>query len=316
MIVDCHVHTYRWPEHRDREVVLRNLPSLARNWPEEKFISLYDAPIERYISENMEGDGIDKAILVGVQSPKTNGVHVPNKYLADLVAKYPDKLAWCCDVIPTEEGAAEEVERCVKEWGAIGVGELVTTTQCFYPNDERCYPVWEKAQELGVPIVIHCSPEQGHSLPMKYGDPVLLDDVAIAFPELKIVICHLGYYKYEDAVFLLEKHEHVYADLAWLSQISGLDRTRMSSKYPPVLVPYFHWYYPILLYLSGTWGLRDKLIWGSDWPWSSPRNGIELLTNINEYLRKDNLPEIPQEIIHNILHENWKKVFKINGVED
>ena len=113
MIVDCHVHSYRWPEHRDREQLLKTLPSRARDWPEERFVFLYDEPIEKYISNEMEGV-IDKAILVGLKAPKTVGADVPNRYYADIVKKYPDKFGWCCNVIPTEEGAAEEVERCVK----------------------------------------------------------------------------------------------------------------------------------------------------------------------------------------------------------
>ncbi len=147
---------------------------------------------------------------------------------------------------------------------------------------------------------------------MSYANVLDVDDVAIKFPELKIVICHLGYYKYEDAVFLMQKHENVFADISWLVSIAGVERSTLPRYLPVVPFPYYHLLHPLLYYFSQTFGPTDKLLWGTDWSASPPKDAINILTNINEISRKYNLPEIPEASIHNILHENWKKVFKFS----
>ena len=61
--------------------------------------------------------------------------------------------------------------------------------------------------------------------------------------------------------------------------------------------------------LSQTFGATDKLIFGTDWTATDQKNSIEALTNINDLTRQMNLPETPEQTTHNILHENWKKIF-------
>lgn len=309
MIIDCHMHSWKYPDHFNREAMLRNQPARRRGWTEDRFKQMWDSPIERYIAE-MDGV-VDKAILMGLKSWDTFGVDIPNEYLADIVKKYPDKFAWCCCVNPTEEGALEEVRHCVEDLGAIGLGEIGPSYGGFLANDERCFPIYDKAQEWGIPLVIHCGPSQPRNLRMVYGDPLQVDDIAINFPELKIVICHLGYYKYEDAIFLIQKHENVFGDISWLASISGLERSTLSRYLPVVEFPYYHLLYPLLYYFAQTFGPTDKLLWGTDWTASPPKQSIQILTNLNEVLRKYNLPEIPQMALDNILYENWKKVFKL-----
>ena len=203
MIVDCHIHTWRYPEHFNRGVMLSNQPKRRQAWSDEKFKAMWDNPVERYI-EAM-GDSLGRAIIVGLKSEQTFGINTPNEYLAEEAAKYPEKLSWCCCVIPTEKGAAEEVEKCVKKHGAVGVGELGPAYGNYHVNDKSCYPVYETCQALDVPIIIHAGPSQSKRLRMKYADVLAVDDIAIDFPQLKIVICHLGYYKYEDASFLVPR---------------------------------------------------------------------------------------------------------------
>lgn len=311
MIVDCHVHFWRYPQHFNKEAMLANQPRRRRDWAEEKFQAMWDNPPEGYLAE-MDGV-VEKAIILGLKSWATFGVETPNDWLAEIVQRYPDKFAWCCCVVPTQEGAVEEVERCVKEKGAVGIGELGPAYGAYYANDERCFPVYKKAMELGVPVVIHASPSQPARLRMAYGDIYAVDDIAIRFPELKIVIAHMGYYKYEDALHLVQKHENVFADISWLAGIAGLDRRAIPRYLPVVNFPYYHWLHPLLYYFSQTWGPTDKLLYGTDWAAVSPKEGVAILMGVNETLRKYNLPEIPEKSLHNILEENWKKVFDLKG---
>jgi len=109
-------------------------------------------------------------------------------------------------VTPTEPGAAEEVERCERDLGAAAVGELGPVYGGFRAGDPRCFPVWEAARDLDVPLLIHAGPAQARWAHLKYGDLNAVDEIAIWFPSLRIVICHLGYNRYEDAAFIIAKH--------------------------------------------------------------------------------------------------------------
>jgi len=307
MIVDCHVHSWRYPDHFNRDAMLANQPPPARSWPDEKFKLMWDNPIDRYL-EVMDGY-VDRAVLVGMKSWDTLGIDVPNEYLAGIVKQHPDKLSWCCCVIPTEAGAADEVEKCVKEWGAVGIGEIAPAYGGYHANDKRAYPVYEVCQALDVPMIIHAGPGHPRRLRMKYGNVLAIDDIAIDFPDLRIVICHLGYYKYEDAAFLMAKHDNVFGDISWLPKLSGLERSTLPRDLPVVTHPYFHYAYPLLYALTQPFGTTDKLIFGTDWSSSPPQKAIDLLKGVNDYLTEYGLPMIPEETISSILSENWKKVF-------
>lgn len=308
MIVDCMMHVWRYPEHFNRETFLLNEPPRRRSWDDERIKKHIDCPIESYLAE-MEGV-VDKAVLVGDRFRETFGVDVPNDYTAEIVKRYPDKFVGVGGVYPTEEGAAEEVERCVKELGLVGI-KISPPYQLFHANDQRCFPVYKKAQELGIPILIHAGFARPRLARLSYVNILALDDIAIEFPELKIVLVHLGHYKYEDAIHLMQKHDNIFADISWLTSVAGLDRRAIPWDLPVVDYPYFHWLYPLLYYFTQTFGLTDKLLFASDFPSCSPKKMVELLKNINPMLKELNLPQIPRTSIDSILNRNWRKVFNI-----
>lgn len=313
MLVDTHVHIWRYPEHFDKETMVFSQPERRKDWPDEKWKAMWDNPVERYLAE-MDGV-VDKAILVGVRgrTKSGSGLTIPNDYLADVVKQYPDKLAWACTVGP-EEGAAKEVERCVRDLGAVGVAELVIGYQGCRLDDKDWYPVWEKTQELGVPVLVHATPDvDARNMRINDANVLMIDDIMIDFPELKVIIAHIGWpYSYREAVLLMQKHPNVFADIAYLTHEATLDRSTISKYLPVVGNAYFHWVEPLAYYFSQTWGfVKDKLLFGSDWPGTIPRDGIKALNNVNELFKKFNFPEVPQEAINNILYENWKKVYKL-----
>jgi predicted TIM-barrel fold metal-dependent hydrolase len=278
---------------------------------EESLKELWDWPIEGYL-EKMEG--VDRAIIQGEKEKDTLGIDVPNDYLANVVKKYPDKFSFCCGVDPRDEKAAQEVERCVKELGAIGVGELTPAYSGYYPNDERCFPVYEKAQQLGVPVCIHAGFTFFRNSRLLCADPLYVDDIAIHFPSLKIVICHFGHYKFEDTVFLMQKHENVFAEISELVDFAGLTSSPRTRR-PVIQFPYYQLLHPLLYYFSQARGYdSDKLIWGTDML-CLPKESIEVLTHVNDWTRKYNYPDIPEESIYNILNVNWKKVFQFKEME-
>jgi predicted TIM-barrel fold metal-dependent hydrolase len=106
----------------------------------------------------MRRSEVGRALLLGLKAGATLGIEVDNAYLAEAAAQYPEQLAWACCVTPTEPGAAEEVEPRVRDLGAAAVGELGPVYGGFRADDPRCFPVWETARDLDVPLLIHAGP--------------------------------------------------------------------------------------------------------------------------------------------------------------
>jgi predicted TIM-barrel fold metal-dependent hydrolase len=89
------------------------------------------------------------------------------------------------------ENPARELERLVRDRGFRGL-KLYPTYSYFYPNDPKLYPVYAKAQELGIPVKCHTGTSVFPASRLKYGDPVYIDDVAVDFPDLVAIITHSG----------------------------------------------------------------------------------------------------------------------------
>jgi predicted TIM-barrel fold metal-dependent hydrolase len=134
------------------------------------------------------------------------------------------------------------LERCVKELGCSGV-KLYPPYHHFYPNDARMYPLYAKAQELGVPVMAHTGSSIFKGVKHKYADPMFWDDVAVDFPNLNIVMAHSGRgVWYDHAYFLAKIHANVYMEIA------GLPPQNLLSYFPELE------------------RIPDKVIFGSDWP--------------------------------------------------
>jgi predicted TIM-barrel fold metal-dependent hydrolase len=139
--------------------------------------------------------------------------------------------------------------------------------------------VYEKCIEYNVPVMIHTGTSVFKGARNRYADPMPIDDVAIDFPDLKIIDAHCGRPLYTDtSFFLLRRHPNVYCDV---------------SSVPPRSIPK---YYPWLERVA------DKAMFGSDWPGPGIR---DIGDNIQEFLKLD----FSDEIKRKILRENALRVF-------
>ena len=130
----------------------------------------------------------------------------------------------------------------VKDCGIKGL-KLHPSYQFFYPNEARLYPLYAKAQELRIPVIFHIGSSIFKGTRLKYCDPIYLDDIAVDFPDLKIVMAHSGRgFWYNECFSLSRLHQNVYMD------ITGLPPQNLLS------------YFPDLEKNS------EKVLFGSDWP--------------------------------------------------
>ncbi len=189
----------------------------------------------------MDEQGIDYVVALAETNSMVTGVST-NDRVAEF-CRVSERLVPFANINPyVTLDQVEELERCVTKLGMKGL-KLYPTYQHFYPNDNKLFPIYERAQALNIPIMIHTGSSVFPGSLMKYGDPLLLDEIAVFFPRLKIIQSHAGRgFWYDRAFFLAGLHENVYMD------VTGLP--------PQNLLKYF----PELERNA------DKIVFGSDWP--------------------------------------------------
>jgi predicted TIM-barrel fold metal-dependent hydrolase len=184
----------------------------------------------------------------------------PNDYIADIAKKYPMQFAAFGSVDPWKgRGAVREVSRCAEDLGMIGL-KFMPNMQEFFPNDRRFYPIWERAQELGLVVLIHsgttgvgAGTPGGGGYKLKYSRPIpYIDDVAADFPGLNIIMAHPAWPWQDEQLAMLVHKPNLYMDLSgW------------SPKY----------FQPSLVQYANTL-IQDKVLFGSDYPVMNPERWL------------------------------------------
>lgn len=163
--------------------------------------------------QEMDRAEIDRAVLL-TAGWKNQPARPRNEATAELIQQHPDRFIGFASFDPnTGEQAVADVEHAVEKLRLRGIKIIAQNVELAY-NDPRYYPVYEKIQQLGVPILFHTGPSFLGTR-TKFWNPSALDDVALDFPEMKIVLAHMGMQDYMDAHSLLVRHPNVYADLSF-----------------------------------------------------------------------------------------------------
>lgn len=292
MIVDCHSHLMWYPDHVSElyatEALASKLVKLERSGGGAYVGSLdlhsYDATPETHWQASA---GADRVVVFGLQARAT-GIWVPNELIADYVAAHPDKLVGWASVDPNEPDCVERLEHAVSVLGLSGL-KLGPVYQHFDPADRAHWPLYRLCQERGLPIMWH----QGTTFPstarLKWAAPLQLEDVAMDFPDLRMIIAHLGHPWEADVVALIRKCPNVYADIS--------------------AVHYRPWRYWQAMVTAMEYGVTHKLLLGSDFPSATVAQVIDGLRDVNAPVSGTRLPTIPVEIQDAIIHENWQRCF-------
>lgn len=277
MIVDVHTHS---PSHKDvvpPEDVKFNTRAnnlgpvrMTNTWAD------YDAgtaAADVTLVFNIQGRGDAQ------QEPGT-AVDPLNRATAEFAAADPTRRIGFMSISPRFEGYLDEVDACVA-LGLRGI-KLGANYQRFDPLGAPAMALYRRAQELGLPILFHqgTSPEQ--FAPLRYAHPMVTDEIAIAFPELRIVMAHMGHPWTRETVVTIRKHPNVYADISAMCMR------------------------PMMLYEAMTqateWGVTDKLLFGSDFPIVTSQRTIDALRSVNDPVAGTGLPKISAEMIERIIH--------------
>jgi predicted TIM-barrel fold metal-dependent hydrolase len=237
----------------------------------------------------LQRHGIDWAVALAEDCPATTGV-TPVEFVAELCAQanaLPDpatgprgRLVPFAAINPYKvNDLGAELERLVNDLGFRGL-KLYPVYQHHYVNDTRLYPLYARAQALGIPVLVHTGSSVFKGARIKYGDPLHLDDVAIDFPKLTILMAHSGRpFWYAQAQWMARQHANVYME------ISGLPGKK--------LLDYFH----------DLERLADKVVYGSDWP-----GNPDLRRNVDAILDLPLKDETKEMIL-------WKNAARILSVD-
>lgn len=238
---------------------------------------------------------VDRAIVVGFKSHYLDA-EVSNDRVATYVGQHPEKLIGFAGIDPTHpREAVAEMRRARTELGMPGIA-VAPAAQDFHPSDSTAQKVYAVACELQMPVLFHSGIDLGAEAKLEYAQPVLLDAIAREYPELKIIIAHMGYPWVQETIVLLGKHPHVYSDISWL-------------LHQP-------WQAYLALSSAHQYGVIDKLLFGSGFPFTSAAHTMEALYSINHMCHGTNLPTIPREQLRGIVERDALQLLAIapNGI--
>jgi predicted TIM-barrel fold metal-dependent hydrolase len=277
-VTDCHVHMNPlWEMHPEARALLGS--------------SGPGAEVERFLREParfleyLTHSGVDRAVLVNYVSPEVVGyTERTNDFVSEYARADPERLIAVGSVLPTHPTPGDEVRRLVDRLG-IRALKVHPPHQLFAPNGyvDGSAPglraIYGACEERGIPVIVHTGTSVFPRARNRFGQPMLVEDVAIDFPKLTIVLAHGGRPLWTDeAMFLARRFPNVYLEL--------------SSVPPSRLLEYF----------PGLQRLGEKLLFGTDWPGPGVKD-------IRENLRAFESLPLPPELRHRILVENPERVF-------
>ena len=235
--------------------------------PPDELATMFEAAAEQHFKQKAPRPTIPEAaeyyrqrriacVVFAVDSERATGrKRMTNEEVAELANANRDIMIPFASIDPAKgKLGAREARRLVKDYGVKGF-KFHPQVQAFYPNDRNAYVLYEAIQEAGLPALFHT----GHSgmgtgmrggggIRLKYGNPMYVDDVAVDFPDMPIILAHPSWPWQDEALSICLHKPQVYIDLSgW------------SPKYfPPQLVQY------------ANTQLKHKMLFGSDYPWITP----------------------------------------------
>ncbi|MFQ6048101.1 MAG: amidohydrolase family protein, partial [Phycisphaerae bacterium] len=236
--------------------------------------------IERYLSDS---GPVDVSFVLGFKSQYL-GAEIPSQFVAACVRQHPDRLIGFAGLDPTDLAQAiEQLHEAHEELGIRGI-TVAPAVQNIHPADTRAMQLYAEAERLKLPVIFDQVAPRLVAGRMEYGRPALLDEVARELPGLQMLIAQMGYPWVEETAVLLGEHANVFAD------VSGLVH-RPWQAYNALLS-------------ACEYGVMDKLLFGSGFPYGSAKSAIEALYSINQISHGTNLPTIPRQQLQAIVERD------------
>lgn len=270
IIVDFHVHLAEY-----ESITPDTFQFFSGAYPSKQayvdFCKRYSNP-ENYL-KLMDENGVDYAVVLAEIAPLTSGI-ATNEQVKEFCRGHSRLIPFCTLNPYMHSNMGRELEDLCVNHGFKGI-KLYPSYNHYYPNDNVVYPLYAVAEKLGIPVLFHTGTSIFANSRLKYSDPLYLDDVAIDFPDLKIIMAHGGRGPWYDMAFsLVRLHKNVYID------VTGLPPKKLLTFFPDM------------------GRFAHKFIFGTDWPAVNAKENIETIRSI----------ELPPEAAPKILGRNAAEI--------
>ncbi len=273
-MIDVHSHV---PTHRDRvppeEMVVND------KWRPDRPV----AATTTWADYATAFEDVEVSVAFTIARNRDEVVPALNDTVAAFVAAEPTRRIGFLSIHPEVDGALDELERARTDLGLHGI-KLGPNYQSFDPLGEAALRVYGLAERQGLPIVFHQGASPVQDAPLRYAHPLLMDEIAIRFPELRVVMAHMGHPWQRETIVTIRKHPHVYADVSALF--------------------YRPWSFYEALRLTTEWGALDKLLFGSDFPIATPAETAAGLRRVNDPIAGTSLPPVPLDKIEELIERD------------
>lgn len=281
MLVDVHSHFFRYPEHFSKSFVEQ-----ARRARSQEI----DLTVrwEEYHSRAL---GCDKTVVFGGKA-RLSGLWVPDQEVAQYVKDHPEHLIGFLSVDPTQPDWQNELIQGHQDLKLKGI-KLLSMYAGFYPNDRKLDYLWEYATRHRLPVLLHTGTTFVSQAPLDCTIPRHLDDVAIRFPQVKIIMAHLSHPYEGECAVVIRKHPNVYTDCSAL-------------HYRP-----FQLYHSLMLVQE--YGVWDKVLFGSDYPFTTVDASLDEMRKLNCMLEGTALPRLDMDKMEKMFHRNTLELLEIDA---
>ena len=265
-----------WMQHPTKRFINHPMFSSLRRWNHEQADEVEPPALTQTISA-MDRANVGKGLICSWQNQ--HEVLISNEEVAEMINQFPDRLVGIASApMHRPVRAVREIRNYVKNYGFKGLRIVqwhwkLPVTHAYY------YPLFVECVELGIPVCLQVG-HTGPLMPSEYGRPIpYIDQIALDFPDLKIVCGHIGYPWTTEMIAVCTKHRNVYIETSAYT----------SKRYPAELVTF--------LKNHG----RGKVMFGTNYPMITPEKCLENLDDLH----------LGEEVERKFLYENARNVFDL-----
>jgi predicted TIM-barrel fold metal-dependent hydrolase len=272
MIVDCHVNIWN-----DEHVLPLFHQQLARVRPG----SIQMRSDADTLSRVMQS--VARAIIFSLRYPDSLGINGDDEVTAAAVQRYPDRFVGFAAVDPRRPDAMELLRYAVEDLGLKGVkfGPIYNGVPL---DDPRLVPVYEYCVRNNLPLTMHMGTTFTRQFWAELGNPIHVEPLALRYPDLKIIMAHMGHPWYEECAIVIRKQPNVYAEIS--------------------AIYYRPWQFYNVMSAIQEYKVADKVFFGSDYPFSDPDEGVRLTRAVRAVTAGTALPPVSEETVETIINSN------------
>jgi hypothetical protein len=190
-------------EYPDAEALIDNLMPVLADTTGEKLVA------------NMDAAGVDKSCIFSTDFGLATGepevsMEDQNRMIAEAAQRFPDRLIPFFTIDPRRPEGLDLFKQGIEEWGMQGL--KLHPTAGYFPYDPVVYPYYEKCMDYGIPVLFHTG-SIAAPLKARYTRPINVDDVAADFPDLPIIMAHLGHQLWEETLLVASVKPNIYVDI-------------------------------------------------------------------------------------------------------